>query len=453
MNKYYQRFLSYFNNASLKGATVNLLFGQALLTAIFILFDAVITRFFSQELFATWKQLQILINLVLPLLAFGLPEGYKYYIAYEPEKSRQHSNFIFSFLLLISGLVLLVSLTLGGIMVNAYFKNPLLTNAVFALALLFIGITLNRILRYQLITLNKTGLFLQGTFVAFVFACFAIGALIFLQHFISDTYIVFCLALLVAIMYIIPNLFVRFFNKSQSFQFEFNGVELYRYLKIGFPLYLASFMSVFMVNLDKTIVSKLASLTAFGIYAAGSFEIPIFSMLSASFSQSTFPKYVALLKEGKKQEAIDLWIKITFTVSRISYPVILVLMTFSHSLIHLIYTSKMDAAVPIFKTFLFMSLWRNNYYGSLISASGKTKWITIYNGMNVILLAGGCYLAYNWFGYTALPWAILIALTFINTVQLIHEGMYRQFILKFLIKPYILVFIALIIVAFIYSPL
>jgi O-antigen/teichoic acid export membrane protein len=211
-------------------------------------------------------------------------------------------------------------------------------------------------------------------------------------------------------------------------------------------------MGVIISNFDKTLVSKYASLSAFGIYAAGALEIPIFSMLSASFSQSTFPKYVALLKENKKQEAVQLWISITNKVSKITYPILLLLMFFAKTIFVLIYSYKLEMAVPVFKIFLLICLWRNNYYGSLISASGKTKWITFYSLLNLILMGSGCWFCFQFFGFKALPWVIFSSTSFVAIMQLVNEKMFKNFLVEFLLKPVNLIFIALIIAAFLFSP-
>ncbi len=442
----------YLDSQSIKGASINLLIGQAIITFLFLVFDYFIARKFSLEIFSSWKQLQVIINIALPIFAFGLPEGYKYFIAFEPDKARSHNQYIFSFLIFISFLVLIVSLIFGKYAIGAYFHNPLLNNTAYIVAFLFFCITLNRVTRYQLINAKQTDLFLKGNLIAIIFSVVSLIILTLLQHQIEKLNLVLCLGLIISISFFFPSLLFVITNKEKMTKLIFQFKVFVDYLKIGFPLYLATFMSVIILNIDKTIISRYESLTVFGIYAAGGLEIPIFAMLSASFSQSTFPKYVELLKENKKQEAIQMWISITNKVSQITYPILFVLMFFAKSIFITIYSTKLLPAVAIFKVFLLLCLWRNNYYGSLISASGKTKWITFYNIVSFIIAIPSCWSFYKFFGYKSLPWVIVILTSFMSIIQLIHEGMIKEFITKFVLRPYNLIMILLIISAFIFSP-
>ncbi|MEY2828155.1 MAG: hypothetical protein RIQ33_13 [Bacteroidota bacterium] len=441
-----------FDSNTFKGATLNLLIGQGLLTLLFLLFDFVIARKFTVEIFSTWKQLQILINLILPIVAFGLPEGYKYFIAYEPEKSKLHHTSMIGYLLLLTVFVALISVLFGRAILQVYFHNPLLNNVAKVFALLFCSITINRVLRYQLVNEHKTDVYLKGTVVAIFIAILSLIGIAFFHLQIHTKNIILIFAIIVSIVFLIPSLLNFLLTKHLNFEIDFTLQRLIDYLKIGFPLYLATFMSLIISNLDKTIVSKYTTLSMFGIYAAGALEIPIFSMLSASFSQSTFPKYVALLKENRKQQAIQLWILITNKVSKITYPILLILMIFAKTIFVLIYSTKLIAAVPIFKIFLLICLWRNNYYGSLISASGKTKWITFYSLLNLIIMGLGCWFCFRLFGFKSLPWVIFSSTSFVAIAQLAHEKMLKDFVLKFLFQPQNLLLIILIIAAFIFSP-
>lgn len=445
-------FNKYFDSQSIKGATVNLLIGQAFITLLFLFFDFIIARKFTVEIFSTWKQLQVLINLILPILAFGLPEGYKYYIAFEPEQSKFHLKNILGLLLIISSLVLIISFAFGNYFLQLYFHNPLLNQASISFAFLFFSITINRVLRYQLINENQTNIFLKGSFIAFVFSVICLILIAFFHLPIKNENIVLLFAIIISFSFLTPSLVNQIINPTSELRVQFSYDTLVKYLKVGFPLYLATFMGVIVSNIDKTIVSKYATLSMFGIYAAGALEIPIFSMLSASFSQSTFPKYVALLKENNKHQAIQLWISITNKVSKITYPILLILMFFAKTIFVLIYSTKLIAAVPIFKIFLLICLWRNNYYGSLISASGKTKWITFYSLLNLILMGAGCWICFKNFGFASLPWVIFSSTSFVAMAQLAHEKMLKDFVLKFLFQPINLLMIILIIAAFVFSP-
>ena len=67
-----------------------IMISQSVSVLIFLAADALFARRFTTTDFATWKQVMLLINLGIPLISFGLPEGFKYYAAKEPENVGLH---------------------------------------------------------------------------------------------------------------------------------------------------------------------------------------------------------------------------------------------------------------------------------------------------------------------------------------------------------------------------
>lgn len=85
-----------------KNSTLYLSLLIALNQSFVALFFIGIDYLFSKELtidnFGKWKRLIFLINLLIPILSFGISEGYKYHVAKENKKNgclQIHSLFIF----------------------------------------------------------------------------------------------------------------------------------------------------------------------------------------------------------------------------------------------------------------------------------------------------------------------------------------------------------------------
>lgn len=223
-----------------------------------------------------------------------------------------------------------------------------------------------------------------------------------------------------------------------------NKEFLSKVLKQGFPLYLATFIGTMSVNLDKSIVSFFENKETFAIFSVGALEIPIFAMLSAAFSQNIYPSLVKLVRDDKKEEAKDLWLATTKKVSYITFPILLVLMIFSKEIIFFIYTPKYSESVIIFQTYLLIGLFRNNHYGSLIAASGQTKYITMYSGMMLVLNLVLAIVLYKIWGINGIVFASLFATLIIALLQLKHEGLLKKYVCNFLLDYKIIILIALI---------
>ena len=86
---------------------------QSVSVVLFLVADALFARRFTTIDFATWKQVTLLINLGIPLISFGLPEGFKYFAAKEPQQVGVHLIRSIAATTIIS-VVILAFMYLGG---------------------------------------------------------------------------------------------------------------------------------------------------------------------------------------------------------------------------------------------------------------------------------------------------------------------------------------------------
>lgn len=445
------RLRNYFSSKSIAGSSIHLLLSQVMLSASFLGADYWIAHH-HLEIFATWKQLQLLLNLVLPLLAFGIPEAYKYYSAKEPNHSHFHFQFTFQAILLSSVLWLLIGYYLLPPAAAYFFHHSDFRYSVIPLIVLFYSLNMNRVLRYFCINEKKTleFLFVNLISIAILFLAFTLDHWI-LYNFPIPVRIAF-MALAIGFYFLTPLLFL---SATSNINFPLLGefTTWKKYFHIGLPLYVASFISIIVSNIDKAWLSHFYSKNEFAVYAAGALEIPLFAMLSAAFSQSTFPEYVRLLGAGLHVEAKQLWIKITRKVSFVTYPILFVCMFFAKTIFSGIYGTNLLGGLLIFKTFLLIALWRNNYYGSILNAAGKSKWISFYSALNLILVVIGIFLVNKFLSIKELPWVLFVSTSTLALLQLAHERMLKLYFTSFLLKPFTIVAITAIIMAYFFSPL
>ncbi len=441
---------NYLSSKSIAGSSINLLLSQIIISVSFLVIDYFIAhRHF--EIFASWKQLQLLINLVLPVLAIGIPEAYKYYSAKEPNQFHFHYQFTLNALLLISLFWLVFAYFFLAPITLSFFHHTDFKYSAIGIIFLFFAINMNRVLRYECINEKKTRRFLIASIcaTALLILTFIFDDLILYNFPIAVRMSVFAIA--IASFYFMPLLLLNSF-KIESLAIITSKETWIKYLKIGFPLYIASFISIIVTNIDKAWLSHFYSKDSFAIYAAGALEIPLFAMLSAAFSQSTFPEYVRLLSADLQQEAKQLWINITRKVSYITYPTLFICMLFAKTIFSTIYGPSLLQGLIIFKTFLLIALWRNNYYGAILSASGKSKWISFYSVLNLGLVAAGIFIVTKFYSINALPWVLFISTSTLALLQIAHERMIGLYFKSFLLKPFTIIAITAILAAYFLSP-
>lgn len=396
-----------------------ILISQSVFVLIFFLSDIVLARTLTKSAFAEWKQLLLILNLGVPILSFGFPEGFKYFFASENQSKDHHFKLVFTALMLNTIVLFLICVFFGSQLLNFFFPQSEISSVALLLPFLFFSFTVNKILRYVAINDGQTKYLVPGAIASLIIGIILMTAIGFIYKTYTSWYLPFA-AIMIFLIYIISIVNI-FFRLPYKFSFALSSVQFKKYLTIGFPLYIASFIGIIVVNIDKAIVSGKDTLENFAVYSVGALEIPIFSMISASVSQSYFPKMVALIKEGNKAAAKKIWINTTVKISYITYPVILCLMIVAPRIITTFFGEQYKEAIPIFKTYLLVALWRNNYYGAIISSSGQTKWITFYSALNLIINGALALLLYKSYGIYGVAFSAFIACSFINILQMMHE--------------------------------
>jgi O-antigen/teichoic acid export membrane protein len=424
------------------GKSLHLAISQSFVAVLFILTDYIFSKQLTVAEFGIWKETFFFLNFGIPLLAFGLPEGYKYFIAKEKNIEHYSQNTSIALLIIAIGLegILLV---LNGLQyfsiidLGSYYGYSLL----FPLPLL--AFLMNKTLRYSYINLDQaerlTKFSIYGGLGSLVLV-FA-GMLLISSH---GEYLVLVAVLVYFGIFFLPALFYLRGFVEFSFSLKLDRSSVRKMLVYGLPLYLATFTGLLTNYLDKLIVNVAADETTFAIFAVGAFEIPIFAILSAAFSQQIFPKMVRCIEDGEEKQAKSIWIATTKKVSLLTYPLILVVMFFAEEIIFLIYNENYQTSVVLFKTYLLVALFRNNSYGILLACKGDTKFITKVSAIVLLVNCVVSIILYLSIGLQGVVFGTLIS-TFLMFLIFLHkEKMLRSYVDKILVNKFLLPLILLI---------
>lgn len=428
------------------GKSLHLAVSQSFVALLFILVDFIFSKQLSVAEFGVWKEIFFFFNLGIPLLAFGLPEGYKYFIAKEDN--------IAGFLKSLTGVLLLVCLSLFivlGLLNLLHYFNHINLGSYYLLSLLFplplLAFILNKALRYTYINTNEAERLTKLS----VFGAVASIVIIILGYVLLKNHIEWFSFIAVAIyfsIFVFPALFYMKGLSPELFGVKIQKQDLKKMLTYGLPLYLAAFAGLLSLYLDKLIVNFATDDTTFAIFVVGAFEVPIFAMLSAAFSQQIFPRMVKHVEEREESKAKNLWILTSKKVSLITYPFILVVMFFAKEIIYFIYSSEYAGSVILFKTYLLVALFRNNSYGILLTAKGKTKIITniavAILFINLIL----SLLLFRFYGLNGIVFGTLISTVIFTTYILIKERLLGSYFKQVLGDKKVALFTVLILITY-----
>lgn len=419
---------------------------QSFVAIFFLAIDFFYSKNLSVENFGSWKRVIFIVNLTIPILSLGIAEGYKYYLAKEGKGKWMFANtFAFYFLIALAFFIVTIFVNVAAFIGWIDIKEYYLLSFLFPLA--YFVFVLNKMLRYAYINDSKVKLHSNISIIGFAFTALTlIGCYLYFNQFkIYYLYIGVCLYIL---LFAFP-LYSLIKKGKYIITFKWlNREYFFNVLKQGFPLYLATFVGALIINTDTLIINTFEDTKTFAIFSVGAMEIPIFAMLSAAFSQRIYPNLVKLVSSGQKKEAKDLWIKTTLQVSYITYPLLILLMFFAKDIIYLIYSAEYEKSVFLFKTYLLLGIFRNNYYGALITASGNAKYIFRYAVLLLVLNAFLSFFLYYLIGISGVVFGTVISTVCINLIQLNHEGILKDFFHKFLFNYKILVLIIIILLVY-----
>lgn len=422
---------------------------QSFVAVLFIAIDFIFSKQLTISEFGIWKEVFFYMNLGIPLLAFGLPEGYKYFIAKEGNERGYFKNAT-SFLLVVTiGLLLVL-----GLLNLLHYFNLLNLGVYYGFSLLFplplFAFLWNKTLRFTYINLGKEERLLVFSLVSFALSMFVIAGGYVAVTYYGGNILQWAILLYVSIFLIPAVLYVSGLGFS-IFQITWSKTKVREMIYYGFPLYLASFIGVFSNNIDKLIVNINDTEATFAIFAAGAFEIPIFAMVSAAFAQQSFPKIIQFVSAGNETAAKELWMQISKKVSLITYPMILAAMFFAEELIFFVYSDAYQESVILFKTYLLIGLFRNNSYGVLIAAKENTRLVTKITlfllGVNLVI----SLLLYYYFGLLGIVLGTLFTNCCMWLVYTVKENFWSLYGRIFLKNKIIMILIVLIIATYLYA--
>ena len=429
----------------------HLVVAGTLTTTTLFLLNIGFARTFSKHDYGSYKQILLAIQFIIPLFTLGIPEGFKFLVAKDIKSTKEIFNSTIGL-----AIIVFFAMSLAGAFgllgwIGTLLKNPLIGELSYTLPLFYILLILNSVLKYQAINENKSKFVIVSNFFAAIFLAIGGSYLILNYHSLTNGNRFFEFLIILLGIYYFCSALALFWklNVVKSINFKINYSRIKSLLQFGIPLYLASYIGVLTLNIDKLIISNQGSTELFAVYAVGAVQIPLIGIISGAVTNSIFPKMVSALN-STRQEAKNIWMTATINTSYIIYPMIIALLLFSKPLILLLFGASYEEAIPVFRAYLLIMIWRNNSYGSLLTAQGKTKYITLYSVLTLILNAIFSYFLFMRLGIIGVVYGTFISVSFIAFAQLKHEKMLGSFFRRFYSNPIILFLLLAIFVIYYY---
>ena len=358
--------------------------GSRLMVAIIgLVTSMLLARFRSLGEYGTYSQLIMVTDLVSSIIMLGVPNSISFFLA-KADTDAQRQKFMSVYLSLTTLLTIIIGVSLYFSMplIIAYFNNPVIETfayvfAVYPWSTIMINSLANTCVvcgkAKSLVTYNV----LNAITVLVVLLVAKYAGWSFQQYMIA-----YMSVLAIYAFYGIG--WIR--QLIGRLKFSLDWILIKDILKFSIPMGLAAVVGTLNVELDKLVIGGFYSTDEYAIFTNAAKEMPV-TMVTVSLTAVILPQMVRLLKHGGTTEVIKLWgiaIELSLCLMCLLVGGFIV---FAPDILSLFYSEKYvtDASIIVFRIYTCILLFRAVYWGIILNASGRTKFI-LYSSLLTLLL-------------------------------------------------------------------
>ncbi len=360
--------------------------GSALSNLVALISAGFLSRYLAQDEYGTYRQALLVFTFASPFLILGLPQTLFRFLP--GEKLRPLGMILENVAItaLLAG-VFAAFLLLGGNHLLAWlFDNSALLGMLLLLApyAIFAGMSqtvgpcltaLDQSSLAALYNLSSRLLMLGGIVAGTLAVGSAFGALV-------GSTVATGLAALAGLALMI--------RMSGGGDRTLSRVGMMAQLRFAVPLGLSGVVGTIILNVDKVIVSAMATRAEFAVYVNGAIQVPLVGIVSASVTSVLLPEMVVNQKEGRPADSIPLWHLAFQRIGTVLVPLAVFLIALAPEAMRLLYGPGYAASAEPFRIYLLMLfIVRPAALDALLLAAGRSDIIlrrTLGSlGFNVVL--------------------------------------------------------------------
>lgn len=390
-----------------------------IITMVISLLSAMLlSRTRSLEEYGIYSQLLLIVNLITTVFMLGLPNSINYFLASE-ERVEKRQEFLSSYYTLstLLGIVSGLFAVLLTPFLISYFNNPLLSNFIYFLALIPWTKIIMSSIEYILIIYNRTNYLM----IYRILHSISLLLIIAIADYFNLSFIMYILLFVIVEILFSVSVYVIVKNISKRLYISFNKKIMLSIFKFSIPIGLASVVSTLSVELDKLLIGRYFTTEQLAIYTNAARELPV-SIITSALTAVLLPLLVRLLRAEKYNKGVELWgisIKLSYIfISIIAFGVFV----FAPEVMTILYSEKYIDGTTVFRIYSLLLLLRPTYFGIILNAKGKTKFIFYTSllslGLNAVLNS----IFYIVIGFNGPAIATLVSVTAVQLLQLIVTG-------------------------------
>lgn len=371
------------SKTSLGGDAVKLTLSKFLTLCVGLVTSMLLARFRTLEEYGTYSQILLVTNLFSSIFMLGLPNSINYFLA-RCETKEESQKFLSVYYTLSTVLCLIM----GGALVCAvpiiisYFDNPTIHVFIYFLAVYPWTKVISASVENVLVVFQKTSFLMLYRLLhsVCVILCVLITQWIGMG-FCEYMFIYFVVEVVFAL-----SVYGIVYYLSGKIKIFFSLKWLKEIFSFSLPLGMASIIGTLTIEMDKLMIGRLMDTEQLAIYSNASQELPM-TVVATSITAVLLPKFSKLLKENKSLEAVMIWNVANELSLMFMVLVVAGIFTYAEDVMEILYSAKYLSGVSVFRVYTLILLLRVTYFGIILNAKGKTKYIMFCSIITLVLNA------------------------------------------------------------------
>ena len=332
---------------------------------------ALLSRFRTLTEYGTYAQMILAISLVITMCNLGLPYAVTFFGS-KADNFRDRNHFFSVFYTIDTVLSVAIGVIMLAVtpLLSLYFKNDSFGLYWYFLLTYPWVRMIDSTLENALVIAQKTIWIAVYRLIYGVSSCLivviikAIG-LGFSEYLMAYTVL---LGVLTLTAYVLVS---KAFGKLR---FAFDAALLKKILRYAIPVGLASAVGTINIEFDKLVIGRACTTEELAVYTNAAKPLPV-GLIATAINMVILPLIVRKIAEQKRGDAIHLWNRSIKIALDIISALALALIVFSPEVMTFIYSEKYVSGSGIFAIYCGAYLLECTYWGTMLNATGNTKYI------------------------------------------------------------------------------
>ncbi|WP_195429098.1 oligosaccharide flippase family protein [Clostridium sp. D46t1_190503_E9] len=359
-----------------------LTFSKGIRGVLMLIFNMIIARLFTESLYGTYKQVNLIINLATSICVVGIPTTISYFYVSSDKKDKErligNTIVVLGAIAVVSSLAIIIFREKLAVLLN----NPDILNYISLLALQIFVMIISSFLENLYISSNST-VMLGKIYIIYTITNFlALGYVtIKIRNLHSLLFVMIVIELLrTIVMYCI-------IRSRESLKFKTQYKLLSKQIKFAIPLGVVALVQNLNMYIDNLFISNKFTPEQYAAYANAATDIPLVGIITISIASVVLPRMSKSYAENKNSnEVLSIWGDSCEKTALIMFPIFWIALLFAREYIELIFSYKyVESSTPIFVIYLMKFPLYFTVFGNILIVIKQQKYVMVNSIIGIVL--------------------------------------------------------------------